>query len=75
MITVSIINQGFSRNHVIVDGITVRGGVGAIVHWVRAPKTPQNVSYLCISGNEEEETFFLLHENLMFLSNCIFKTR
>ena len=57
MINVSIINQGFSRNHVIVDGITVRGGVGAIVHWVRAPRTPQNVSYLGISGhNEEKET-------------------
>ena len=43
-----------------MDGITVRGGVGAIVHWVRAPRTPQNVSYLGISGNEEKETVFFV---------------
>ena len=62
MITVSIINQGFSRNHVIVDGIAVRGGVGAIVHWVWAPRIPQNVSNLGLSGhNEEKETVFFCY--------------
>ena len=57
MINVPIIDQGFSLNHVIVDGIIAQNGVGAIVHWVWAPRIPQNVSNLGLSGhNEEKET-------------------
>ena len=58
MITVSIINQGFSRNHVIVDGIAVRDGVGAIVHWARAPKTPQNVIISVFLEMKRKKLFF-----------------